>query len=187
MTPAAANITITGGGCCPAPAAAMPGRQRIDPALIIRSGEATARVDFLVPDMHCAACLARVERAVAAVEGVTNARANLTSRRLGADFALADDMAEGDIADRIVAALDDAGYTAKPFDAAAFDAAARDDTGKELARAMAVAGFAAANIMLLSVSVWSGAEASTRDLFHWVSALIGLPAIAYAGRPFFRS
>jgi Cu2+-exporting ATPase len=137
--------------------------------------------------MHCAACLARVERAAAAVEGVINARANLTSHRLGADFALADNAPDDGIADRIVAALEGAGYTAKPFDMAAFNAAASDDTGNELAKAMAVAGFAAANIMLLSVSVWSGAEASTRDLFHWISALIGLPAIAYAGRPFFRS
>ena len=30
--------------------------------------------------------------------------------------------------------------------------------------------------MLLSVSVWSGAEAATRDLFHWISATIALPS-----------
>ena len=56
---------------------------------------------------------------------------------------------------------------------------------------MAVAGFAAANVMLLSLSIWTGhAEgmaAETRSLFHWFSALIALPALAYAGRPFFRS
>ena len=47
------------------------------------------------------------------------------------------------------------------------------------------------NMMLLSVSVWAG-EASditpeTRDFFHWLSALIVLPAAAFAGQPFFLS
>ncbi len=54
-------------------------------------------------------------------------------------------------------------------------------------KALAVSGFAASNVMLLSVSVWSGAEDATRDLFHWLSAMIALPAVAYAGRPFFYS
>ena len=81
-----------------------------------------------------------------------------------------------------------------PFDPAAL-AAARDDTDRALIRALAVAGFAAVNVMLLSIGIWAGEAGgllhdmgpATRDLLHWVSALIAMPAIAYAGRPFFRS
>ena len=47
------------------------------------------------------------------------------------------------------------------------------------------------NVMLISVALWSGAaDASgwaTRDFFHWLSALVVLPSVAYAGRPFFDS
>ena len=67
------------------------------------------------------------------------------------------------------------------------DASGRDPVLGELVKCLAVAGFAAGNIMLFSVSIWSGANEATRDLFHWISALIALPAIVYAGRPFFRS
>ncbi len=47
------------------------------------------------------------------------------------------------------------------------------------------------NVMLLSVSLWAGADndpnSATRDLFHWLSALVALPRAAYAGLPFFES
>jgi P-type Cu2+ transporter len=58
-------------------------------------------------------------------------------------------------------------------------------------RCLGVAAFAAMNIMLLSVAVWSGnasdIASEQRDFFHWLSALVAPPAAAYAGRPFFHS
>ena len=45
--------------------------------------------------------------------------------------------------------------------------------------------------MLLAVSVWAGHVSlmgeGTRTFLHWFEALVALPAIAFAGRPFFRS
>lgn len=142
-------------------------------------------MDLAVEGVTCAACMVEIERGLAGLPGVKNARLNLTSHRLSVDWN------EGETAPQtIIDRLSRLGYAAHPFDPA--EVRERGDAqGRELLRSMAVAGFAAMNIMLLSVSVWSGnatdITAETRDFFHWLSALIALPATAYAGRPFFRS
>ncbi|WP_168557649.1 heavy metal translocating P-type ATPase [Novosphingobium sp. SG720] len=131
-----------------------------------------------VPAMHCAGCMGKVERALAAVPGVAHARANLTARSVGVDHD--DSVAVPDL----VAALAGAGFAAQPRETVLEQA---PSAVRPLLAPLAVAAFACMNVMLLSVSVWSGADGTTRDLFHWLSALIGVPAIAYAGRPFFTS
>ena len=140
---------------------------------------ACAITQFSVPGMRCAACIAKVEGGLAATAGVIAARVNFTRRRVSIthDPRLTPDALQ--------AAIDRIGFTAQPF-LGDSDAGTNSET-RQLARALAVAAFAAMNVMLLSVSVWSGAEGVTRSLFHWLSALIALPAVAYAGRPFFGS
>ena len=140
------------------------------------------RLDLSVPDIHCAGCIRRIEDALHRHPAVTSARVNMSSRRVAVAWRSMD-AAAGEIAD-IVASL---GYQVRPFDAEQGRDEADAARGRELLLALAVAGFAAGNVMLLSVSVWSGAPEATRILFHWLSALIAIPAIGYAGRPFFRS
>ncbi len=146
-------------------------------------GEGLRQVDLSVPGVHCGACITTVEGALNALPEVARARVNLSTRRVSVVWK---EEAGGRRTDpqAIPAAIRATGYDAHLFSLAA---EGDDALRNQLIRAVAVSGFAAMNIMLLSVSVWSGAEAATRDLFHWISAFIAGPTLIYAGRFFYRS
>jgi Cu2+-exporting ATPase len=134
--------------------------------------------DLAVPDIRCGGCIRRIETALAALPGVEQARVNLSTKRVAVRWH------DVDAPPPLRETLESLGYAAHLHDAAEDKP---DTTLSALIRALAVAGFAAMNIMGLSVSVWSGAAGETRDLFHWISAAIALPALAYSGRIFFLS
>ncbi|AEI04523.1 nitrogen fixation protein FixI (plasmid) [Afipia carboxidovorans OM5] len=140
-------------------------------------GDGLRQTDLSVPSIHCGACIRNVETALAALPGVEAARVNLSTRRATIRW-------RDGAPPPFIETLRHAGYEAHVYDAGA---EVKDTGFSELIRALAVAGFAASNIMLLSVSVWSGADSATRDLFHAISAAIALPTLAYSGRVFFRS
>lgn len=133
--------------------------------------------ELSVPSIHCGACVARIERVLGVLPGVERARVNLSTRRVSVAW-------RGEAPPPLVAALNEAGFEAHLH---AAEATEKDPEIGELVRALAVAGFASGNIMMLSVAIWAGADAGERDLFHWLSAAIALPALAYSGRVFFRS
>jgi P-type Cu2+ transporter len=143
--------------------------------------DGTHELTLAIDGLQCGACVWLIESVLAREPDVLRGRVNMTTRRLRLTW-------RGAItrANTFVGTIESLGYRLMPFNAAAL--AATDDTvGRTLLRSLAVAGFAAGNVMLLSIGVWAGAEAATRDLLHWVSALIAMPAIAFAGRPFFSS
>ncbi|MEM1315754.1 MAG: heavy metal translocating P-type ATPase, partial [Pseudomonadota bacterium] len=168
--------------CCPQTPAAEAARDAGLARFVRDAGEGRKRIELLAPGVHCGGCLRTIEKGLPKTPGLSSARVNLSLRRVAVEFD-----PEALDADGVVAALGDLGFPARPFDADAMRDIERDSEGRDLLARMAVAGFAMMNVMLLSVSVWSGAEDSTRDLLHWVSALIALPAAAFAGIPFFRS
>ena len=140
-----------------------------------------AETRFLVPGMRCAGCISKLEGRLPLNPGVAAARVNFGLRQLTLNHDPALQVPA------LVTLIADAGFEAQPLaDRALADTHAAAEL-KPLLLALAVAAFAAMNIMLLSVAVWSGAQDATRQLFHWLSAAIGIPAIVYAGQPFFRS
>jgi len=149
---------------------------------ISSAGPGLKRIEFLVPQANRPEAMAQIEVDLPALPGVESARVNLTGRRVAVIYR-PDEIGPQALIDR----LGFLGYMARPFDPRETGLTKDDREGGRLLKALAVSGFAASNVMLLSVSVWSGAEDATRDLFHWLSAMIALPAVAYAGRPFFYS
>jgi P-type Cu2+ transporter len=134
---------------------------------------------FAVPGLHCAGCIAKLENGLAPVPGIASARVNFTSRQVAIEH-----LPELQAPD-LQAAIARLGFDAQPVRAELASGASAES--KALIRATGVAGFASMNVMLLSVSVWSGAEGATKDLFHALAALIAIPTVAYSGRPFFKS
>jgi P-type Cu2+ transporter len=171
-------------GCCGSGAELallLPGARAAGEEVLLASrivADGVRQTDLSVPAVHCGGCMRTVETALAGLAGVQSARVNLSTKRATVRW-------RADSAPPpFIETLKQAGFEAHLFD---IEQDGKDGALSELIRALAVAGFAASNIMLLSVSIWSGAGAETRDLFHWLSAIIALPALAYSGRIFFRS
>ncbi len=179
-------ISVDDGVGCPSGMEPASTASVADPTPFVKHmKDGTARLELSVYGAHCGGCIAKIENGLKEISGVDEARLNLSTGKLAVAWR-GSAVAPFAIAEKLSAL----GYRAQAFDPET-QRAEVDAEGKFLLRCMAVAGFAMANIMLLSVAVWAGHEGemgpATRAMMHWVSALIALPAAAFAGRPFFRS
>lgn len=139
--------------------------------------------DLILQGVHCAACVWLVEKLPRVVPGVIEARLSLRQAtvRIVWDPAIVKLSA-------IAKALSTLGYAPHP-------ARGSDKQGIHLAeqRAMlvriGVAGALAGNTMLLALALYtglfSGMEDKFANFFRWISAGLGLLALAWPGRVFF--
>ncbi len=157
-----------------------------DLSLFVRHpAEGVAAMDLVVDGVYCGACIATIEKGLSRQDGVRGARVNLASKRVTVEWN------EGALDPPVILErLDALGYPAFPFASNTVDSVELQ-AEKRLLRCLGVAAFGAMNVMLLSVSLWAGADSdpnsATRDLFHWLSALVALPCAAYAAQPFYES
>ena len=134
--------------------------------------------DLSIPGISCGGCIRKIEDALGRLPGVARARVNLSTRRVAVDWR------ESEGPPPLGETLTRLGYEAYLHEV---QADGKDPQLGRFIRALAAAGFASMNIMGLSISVWSGAAGETRELFHWLSAAIALPTLAYSGAVFFQS
>ncbi len=145
------------------------------------SGDGPIReVNLLVEGIHCAACVWLIEQGLGAIDGVAEARVNLTGQRLRLQW----DSTRLRLS-ALLRRLAELGYAAVPFNPQAAEGSLQRENRRLLFR-MAFAAFAAMNLMWISIALYAGAdEGEFRNLFHWVGFAIATPALAYSGWPFY--
>jgi Cu2+-exporting ATPase len=136
------------------------------------------QTDLSVPAIHCGGCIQTIEKALGGLAGVQSARVNLSTKRVAVRWR------DQDGPPAMIDALLNLGYEPHLFET---QESQQDRTLPALIRALAVAAFASMNIMMLSGSVWSGADGATRDILHWICAFLALPTLLYSGRVFYAS
>lgn len=149
-----------------------------------RRGDVASRVDLMVSGVHCANCIAKIENGITQLEGVTAARLNFSTGKLSVQFI----RGAGSV-DRILQAISDLGYTARPYDPDQL-LTQIDDEGSSLLRSIAVAGIGVVFVSGLTDTFILGATdmgPATLSLMRWLSALVGVPVALYVSRVFFRS
>lgn len=139
------------------------------------------KIDLSLPDLRCGSCVSSVEKKLLTLNNVHSARVNLARKQLTICWNAND-------SSRLwLSALRQTGQGVMLPGTRASHQQTTQTALNSYFRALAVSGFAAANIMMLSVGVWSGADESMRQWLHIVSGVIAIPAVLYSGKHFFQS
>jgi len=138
-------------------------------------------IHLLVEGIHCAACVWLIERRLATEAGVLDANVNLSAKKLRLKW----DNREIRLS-QILHILGQIGYAAVPFDPEAAEGQIKKHNRQLLLR-LGFAGFAAMNLMWISIALYAGAdEGEFKELFYWLGMGIATPTLVYSGYPFYR-
>ncbi|MGH2390692.1 MAG: cation transporter, partial [Chloroflexota bacterium] len=147
--------------------------------------ESEGHADLAITGMTCASCVARVERKLRKVEGVTQAGVNLATERASVGF----DPARASVAD-LLSAVEAAGYGAAPvIEEIGAEDAAEDRARRALARRLvAVAGGGVLSVLILVLAMAPGLmDAPTARTHNLVQGLLTLPVWLGLGWNFHRA
>lgn len=143
-----------------------------------------ATADLTLENVNCAACVWLVERLPRVLDGVVEARLSLR----GATVRVTWDPARVPLS-RVARALDRLGYVPHPSRDGCNQAMHRRETRRRMI-ALGIAGAITGNAMLLGFALYSGdaghIDPIYRTFFRWLSAALGLAALAGPGATFFR-
>jgi Cu2+-exporting ATPase/Cu+-exporting ATPase len=137
---------------------------------------------FFVEGVHCTACLWRVESVQEEFEGVLEVRLDMGRHVVEVEAEPGVPLAP------LAASLEKRGYKPHPIPHESLVEQSGGGGHKSLLIKMGVAGAAAGNIMLLSTSLYSGAQHSQyATIFEWLTFALFLPILLYSATPFYKN
>ncbi len=138
-------------------------------------------IHLLIEGIHCAACVWLIERRLAMLDGIQDANVNLSARKLRVKWDNRDIKLS-----QILQTLGQIGYAAVPYDPEVAEGQIKK-ANRQLLFRLGFAGFAAMNLMWISIALYAGAdEGKFRELFYWLGFGLSTPTLIYSGYPFFR-
>ncbi|MFA7506596.1 MAG: heavy metal translocating P-type ATPase, partial [Burkholderiaceae bacterium] len=123
-------------------------------------------VELAVDGMTCASCIARVERALQAVPGVSAATANLATESASVRGVAS--------IEALLEAVDKVGYKASTIDSLALDAADEAAARKDAERAQLMRDLWLAALLALPVFILEMGSHMVPAMHHWVADTIGI-------------
>jgi Cu+-exporting ATPase len=153
--------------------------------LVDFENERTTRVTFVVPSVHCIACVWLLENLFRIKPGIGYSRVNFPRKEVVVSF----ENSKVKLGE-VVALLNSLGYGPELFLSDLKDRP-RKPAARRLWAQLGVAGFAFGNIMLLSISSYLGLDSfsgpALKKLFGIISLALALPALVYSGADYWRS
>jgi Cu2+-exporting ATPase len=146
-----------------------------------KEDEGFLEVQLTCQSINCGGCVHSIESKISKVNGIEYIRANFTNKRVKILFdknviKLSSVMME----------LSDIGYESTPIELNQEETEA-DNTNTGLLYRMGLAGFAAMNMMWVSIALYSGAnEGEYKNFFDIIGLVLATPTVLYSGSIFFR-
>ncbi|MHB0990891.1 MAG: heavy metal translocating P-type ATPase [Burkholderiales bacterium] len=157
----------------------------IQRSFVIDAGPHCKEAVLILEGITCAACVWLNERHLKQLAGIQSVEVNYANHRAR----IAWDERQIELS-RILQEIQLLGYNAHPYSAWQADQVRKTQRKKDLQR-IAIAGIAAAQVMMLAVALyagaWYGIDLNTRRLLRWFSLLLTLPVVSFAAWPFYRS
>lgn len=160
-------------------------QQALQQTFVQRDDEGTRTASLILEGITCAACIWLNERHVNALPGVLDFSVNYSTHRARLRW----DDSKIHLSD-VLKAITAIGYIAHPFDPGRQEAIQKKEKSAALRR-LAVAGLGAMQVMMLAVAMYAGdyygMDEQLRTFMRWVSLLLTLPVVMYAGSTFFKT
>jgi len=159
--------------------------EEVQRALIRYSDGQLARVDFLLPAMHCASCIWLLEHLYRLDKGVHQSKVNFLKKSVVIHF----DQKQTSLR-QLAALLSGIGYPPE-INLSDTEGKPRTAIDRSLLYKIGLAGFAFGNIMLLSFPEYLGLDARSEQaffhIFGYLNLMIATPVLVYSARDYFVS